>query len=259
MNCRSDVIFALGLALAAGPAVAAAPPPDLDPLALEALTDAALKCPPGCVRYAIRWAQSGRLGVFPFEAEGTATATFDDGVWRDIEVGEYKHGNSEVTLDLGAGPLPFLPPLIGESGAELRSGDSLFAELINVVSGEATTIDLAPQAGGGWVQTRGLNGLGRFSRSNIVTIEHDAALRPVRWHLDARKPTEGIGRITRADVVVQLEPSGAPIDEQVEIHARLLLAMVLRRSLQFSPQGACVAPAAVDSPAEAAPTSPLSP
>jgi hypothetical protein len=249
MNRLPDAVCVVLTALLCAPrgAAAAEPgPPDLDPLALEAVTDAALHGPPGCQRYALTWQQSGRLGVFPFEASGTATAVLDEGAWRDLELGEYRHGASEVQLDLGGGPLPFLPPLIGKAAEGLGPSGSLFGELITVVSGEATTIDLAPRPGGGWVQTRGLNGLGRFSRSNIVTIEHDAALRPVRWHLDARKPTEGIGRITRADVQLRLDPSGAPIDEQVEIHARLLLALVLKRGLQFQAVGACAAEPGAD-------------
>lgn len=235
------------LGLGSAPAAAAEPgPPALDPLALEAVTDAALRGPAGCQRFAIQWQQSGRLGVIGFEASGTATGVLDQGVWRDLQLGEYQHGRAEVQLDLGGGRLPFLPPVVGQPAVAVGESGSLFGELIAVVSGEATTIDLAPRPGGGWVQTRGLNGLGRFSRSNIVTIEHDASLRPVRWHLDARKPTEGIGRITRADVVLHLAPDGAPLDEQVEIHARLLLALVIKRGLQLQALGPCAGPAAAE-------------
>lgn len=230
----------LAAALRSGPAAALAPPPD--PVALEAATDATLRGPAGCARYTMRWSQEGRVGLIPFAANGTAAAELRDGRWSPIQLGEYHHGNSEMHIDLGAGVLPFLPPLVGAAGAE-RSADSLFGELLALASGDATTLDLQPRPGGGWVQTRGLRDGGRLRPSNLVVIEHDAALRPLTWALSAPRPAAlGLGRLSHAEAKVQLDAEGRPVSDTVELRGRLLIAVVVRRDLQLEAAGPCAQP-----------------
>lgn len=221
------------------PLSAAAQPAPPEPAALEAASAAALRGPPGCTRWALRWAQEGRLGLIPFAAHGTAEGELRDGRWTRLELGAYEHGNSEVHIDLGAGPLPFLPPMVGQTAAE-RGAGSLLDELLRLVSGEATTLDLKPAPGGGWIETRGLRDGGRMLRGNTVTIEHDADLHPRVWALDARRASAlGPGRLTEAQVRVELGADGSPRSEQVELKARLVLALVLRRTLELEPLGRC--------------------
>jgi hypothetical protein len=231
---------ALAMALTAAPAAAAPLPPD--PAALEAATDATLRGPAGCARYTMRWSQEGRVGLIPFSATGTAEAELRDGRWSPITLGEYTHGNSEVHIDLGAGALPFLPPMVGALTAT-RAADSLFGELVALASGDATTLDLQPRPGGGWIQTRGLRDGGRLRPSNLVVIEHDAALRPLTWTLTAPRPADlGLGRLSHAEVRLQLDAEGRPVSDVVELRGRLLLAIVLRRTLALQAAGPCAQP-----------------
>ena len=118
--------------------------------------------------------------------------------------------------------------------------DSLFGELVALVSGDATTLDLAPGPDGGWIETRGLREGGLLRRNNTVIIHYDPDLKPRVWYLQAHRTNgEGPGRLHRANVTIALNADGSPRAETLDLRARLLLALVLERTLVMQPLGPC--------------------
>ena len=222
--------------------------PDLD--ALNAAALAGLTEIEGCHQMTAVVERTAWVGALKDTETFALTGRLDEGTWHDLAFEPLTDSATgvEVQMDLGGGDFPFVPPMLGkipEAAPQLKS--SLLEDVVDVLSGEVSS---------SWVSLDELDGEPHYRLERSIPVESSRTGRGIdlwvwvdgaqerarRW--DARLPKgvplEGMGRLKKARVVLEVDPHGVPVREELRGTLRAgPVALRVRQTVVYAPPEGC--------------------